>query len=225
MSANDRMREAVKIRADLLRVAREMGRPEGVGPAIVEYRAHGRFTTSRVAKMAGLPEIRWVPALRFYGLSCAYIRRRATTRELIADLHRVAALLGLGDTMPNWRQYEKHGRFSRTAVEDHLSEGRGWTGAATRAGLKPQGPARGKLKRDITREMVLEDYRRVAGLLGYSTGGPGPTVAEYREHGKHGTRALEIRFGTWRTAVEAAGFCLRPSYAKRSDNARRLAAA
>ncbi|WP_435147174.1 homing endonuclease associated repeat-containing protein [Halobaculum sp. P14] len=48
---------------------------------------------------------------------------------------------------------------------------------------------------------LLADIRDVASKLGTT-----PTLQTYREHGSHSASTMYDRFGSWRDAVDAAGF-------------------
>ena len=57
----------------------------------------------------------------------------------------------------------------------------------------------------IDTETLLADLRRLAAELDQP-----PTLQEYREHGRHSVTTYYNRFGSWQSALEAAGFESRP---------------
>jgi Homing endonuclease associated repeat/HNH endonuclease len=62
--------------------------------------------------------------------------------------------------------------------------------------------------RNTPREVLLQDLRRVARLLG----GRSPSTTIYDEHGCVTSQALIHRFGSWNGALAAAGLPLRKNY-------------
>lgn len=218
-------RGRVAILSDLVRVARIENRPEGVGPSLVGYRKHGRYTETTVAKRAGMLECRWIALMERYGLTPAYNRRLRSERELVADVLRVAHLAGIGRLMPTDRQYRTFGKFQAAFVMRRLGGGR-WHGVAERVGLTPQGRPSGN---PLTKPALIAEYQRVAEKLGYARGGFGPGGVTFSKHSEYTYGAGQRLFGSWNALVKAAGYRVRtqkdrgPRKAPASESARRAA--
>jgi hypothetical protein len=129
----------VEARADIMRVARLCGWPDGMAPSRPQYQKHGRWSETRIRGMWGykqLPNLNkqgWVersPALGWratvakFGLRpCDYNRKRR--EDVLGDIHRVFGLLGRS---PTTTEYRRLGRYSYLTVMRHFGVARkaGW---------------------------------------------------------------------------------------------------
>lgn len=134
--------EIIAIRADLLRVGRLCGQAEGVAPSPRDYVKHGTFSVSRVQSAFSGYEQRgryyqpvdgWTTVVKKFGLRCA-AWDRATERDLLIDLRRVALSLGKPLDMPSSKEYEQRGRWGHNCVRRHF-KGMSWPEIGDRAGL------------------------------------------------------------------------------------------
>jgi hypothetical protein len=113
--------------------------------------------------------------------------RNASDEDLIADLRRVATLLGR-DTVTIAEQNE-HGRFHSTT---HRRRFKGWKEALDLAGLQ-----HGK-RVNIPEEELLEHIEELWVRLGRQ-----PHYSDLRGDGTFGGTTYTRRFGSWRKALEA----------------------
>lgn len=198
----------IAARADLVRVARLTGQPEGVAPSLTDYQRHGRYTTYRLAKLTATlrqhANIAWPDAVRKLGLVPCMEGGRIQPDDVLDDLRRVAVACGRPTVMPSQREYDAHGRYSSKSVYRVL--GGPWREAAKRAGLTPK--ERSYRKAD-TRAAVLTRIRWYARKRGHEPGGVGPGVRELLVAGVVSSTVAYRLFGSGREMIEAAGFVAR----------------
>lgn len=132
-----RERGDVLVRLDMVRVARELGIPEGYAPPITAYRSLGRYSTVRVRIVGGMrnrnPILQWCGAVTRYGLKPYRRHYHPTPQMLVADLRRVALKLGHPAVMPTLREYRDHGMWTTTTVRRQLAPI--WADVARSVGL------------------------------------------------------------------------------------------
>jgi hypothetical protein len=204
----------VAIRSDLVRVARETGKPAGVAPSVMRYRRLGRVSLYRVQRAVGgtvpryhtrVPRLTWAQAMPLYGLTPAGALRQPTRTQLVEDLRRVALIAGHPPgELPTTTEYQELGHWALHTVLVHISGSRegSWHDVSLRTGLTNGGRvARGS----VTRERVLEDYRRVAAELGREPRGPALTKREFSARVPYTAEGAAYRFGSWTAVSEAAG--------------------
>lgn len=198
-----------ELRADLVRVARECGRPDGVSPSEEEYRRHGRFSPYAVMMTASegrrrlvggqaRPRLTWAQSVKRLGVPSPETLRRnyVTPEKIIADLRRLARQRGEPGRVPSRGYYEKHGRFAGSGVIRKFGS---WRAAAEAAGLTSR-------NRRPTQARMIRDYQRECALAGLKRGDVGLTCAEFDERIPYSSgNALDL-FGSWATLVERAGF-------------------
>jgi len=125
----------------------------------------------------------------------------AVDRYLMAyvrDVRRVGNQLG---HPPNTSEYEQHGNYARSTISQKLES---WDDGLQLAGLDPSekldrrdgGPGSEPLPDDV----LLEDLRAGAAVLGRP-----PSQREMDRFGNHGARTYIRHFGSWDSALEAAG--------------------
>ena len=204
----------VAIRSDLARVARESGRPEGVAPSVVVYREKGRFPTSQIRAAVGgrtkrwgtsCPALKWTEAVTRLGFRPASSLHKPTRAQAIEDVRRVGREVGCGPReLPTTMDYQEHGRWAPQTIRKAIvgREDASWYEIGDQIGLEPSRTRRG----DVSKEGVLEDYRRVARELGLEPGGPGLTKRGFDEHIPYRAQAAVYHWGSWTALTEAAGF-------------------
>lgn len=211
----------VSLRADLVRVARLTGRPEGEAPSIEDYRVHGTYSENYVSKkLTGRRG--WRKAMNVAGLACPFDTRICSERDALDDLRQVAQRLGRPTMMPTPDEYQAHGRYSEHTIRRALARGMSdpWHVAAGMAGLKPQAHRPG-----LTPARVLADFRRVAKQTGCQPGGPAMTAKEFEKHVPYTKEGAYRLFGGWNRMVAEAGYLPRPAIGGRRRARRLLAAA
>jgi len=112
------------------------------------------------------------------------------TTELLADLKRVAEEVG---RTPSHQDYRKHGDYTvRTYYNRFVS----WSQAHEAAGLEPRSKVSKIPEADLIAELhrLAEEYDQR------------PTIAVMKEHGRYGTEVYRKRFGSWRDALDTAGY-------------------
>lgn len=119
------------------------------------------------------------------------------------DLRIVAGLLPSGPLTRE--QYAKHGRFAPATVANRFG---GWGRALERAGLSASRHF------TVSSSEALTDLQRVSQLLGTDT----LSIAEYRRHGKFSERPYIKIFGSWVSALEAAGLKISENFNPRSTD-------
>lgn len=170
--------------ADLHRVADIIGHP----PKTEEQKAHGEYPTKAYYSRFDT----WWEVLDAAGFDPSSAPRPVPADALRTELKRVADKIGYP---PRKADIEKHARYSYNTVRRHYGS---LEDALVEAGLDPEDRPS---SREIPREELLEEIRRLASELDHP-----PTLKEYREHGDHSATTYFNRFGSWRAAVEEAGF-------------------
>ena len=110
--------------------------------------------------------------------------------ELLEELRNLADELG---KTPTKTEMSELGPYSYGSYTYRFGT---WDAAVEAAGLEPN-VGKGIV---IPDEDLLAELRRVADELGHA-----PTIREMREHGDHGVRTYQSRFGSWNEAIEEAG--------------------
>lgn len=106
---------------DIRRVAEKIDR----APTVTDYAEHGRYSRSPVQRRFGS----WNEAKRQAGVQ--EIKEWGIDRDrLLHDLRLVADRLG---ETPSSRQYDEHGQFSRSTMQDRFES---WNDAIRAAGLE-----------------------------------------------------------------------------------------
>jgi hypothetical protein len=118
-------RQRVLMRADMIRVARLTGLPDGVAPRRNDYRRLGRFgagaiQTQEFGYADGDPIESWAEGVRRLGLETTRERHRITDAKAIADIKRVAVECGDATRLPTQGQYEERGKWAYRALMNHF---------------------------------------------------------------------------------------------------------
>ena len=119
-------------------------------------------------------------------------KRGYTRQDVLAELKRVAQLLG---KTPTTAEFKLHASFSRIVVSKFFGK---WNAALKAAGL-PVNKGTSYTKTDC-----LKELRRVFKLLRHT-----PTQKEFNRHATISARVVEYTFGgSWLGALQAAGMQL-----------------
>jgi hypothetical protein len=167
--------------ADLRRVSDAL-KPRAVTKDL--YNEHGRWCAATMRKRFG----NWNTALSLAGFQPSK-RVNIPSEELLGDLRSVAAVLGR--TTLTRQEYDAHGRFSPAPLERRFGT---WNKAMRMAGLEPVfRPAK------VTNERCFEAIDAIWRKVGRP-----PCQDELRRPEVSMTgRAIAIKLGSWRKALEA----------------------
>ena len=116
--------------------------------------------------------------------------RPCSDQDLIEEIRRVAAIMGKPPLEK--RDFFRHCRISETTLRRRFG---GWRAACERAGVGTRGKSR------PTSEMILEEVRRVAQVVGK----PVLTHDDFDKYSKFSVGTARRRFGEWRDVLEQAG--------------------
>lgn len=116
--------QAGELISDIQNVAEMLGK----SPTSAQYRKHGQYTTSNVAKVFGS----WNDGLRKCDLEIhgEYVGP-IKSDELISDIQRVAEIVGKSPTL---EQYSEYGKYGSTTIDRKLGS---WNGGLRKSGLEP----------------------------------------------------------------------------------------
>jgi len=164
---------------DLNRVVENIGR----SPTYDDYDEHGKHSPRTVEKHFGT----WNEAKEAAGLQ-KIKRMDIPTDELLADLDRVASIVGAA---PIIEDYKEWGKFAFTTYKNRFGY---WNEAVRAAGYTPQN------LHNIPEEDLLNDLNRVAKIVGSA-----PTQREYNELGKYAHGTFSNHFEVWTNAHRKIG--------------------
>jgi hypothetical protein len=179
--------------ADYKRVANR--NDTGEVPTREEYREHGKFSS-------GTARVRFGSWNGFIEAAGMRLNKRESIRpeEFVEDYQELAERETDG-TQPTSEDYRAHGKFAFTSLIRKFGS---WNEFLERAGFEPT------VNPDVSKEEMIDDYSRVAGLEETTAT---PTYNEYAEHGAYGTTTVRRAFGGFNPLVEQAGFePLHPKY-------------
>lgn len=164
---------------DLNRVAEKVGR----SPSYDDYDEHGKYSPRTVENHFGT----WNEAKEAAGLQ-KIKRNDIPTDELLADLDRIANIVGAA---PVIEDYKEKGKFAITTYHNRFGS---WNEAVRAAGYTPQ-----KLY-NIPEEDLLKDLERVAKIVSSA-----PTQREYNKLGKYAHGTFSNHFEVWTNAHRRIG--------------------
>ncbi|MDZ7770656.1 MAG: hypothetical protein U5K38_17105 [Woeseiaceae bacterium] len=111
--------------------------------------------------------------------------------DLVAELRRLRDEL---DQIPTADQMDEHGAYAYITYYERFGS---WADALEEV----FGEVPDREWKHISDDALIADLQRLAG----DDGAP-PTTTDLRDHGEYSRTAYEYRFGSWRDALEAAGF-------------------
>lgn len=118
------------------------------------------------------------------------IHRNISEVDLLNDLLKVSAIVGRKKI--STAEYEKYGTYSYPTYRNRFGS---WELALSKVGLH-------QLQfRNVSKEDLIRDLRNVA----YKINKNNPSKGEYVQHGLYSFEPFRRVFGTWRSAVKAAG--------------------
>ncbi|RTL49931.1 MAG: HNH endonuclease [Rhodocyclaceae bacterium] len=121
-------------------------------------------------------------------------RQGVTDVELLADVLRVAGLLG--DVYLSFSVYKSHGKYSESTFRKRFGS---WLNVLAKLGMRTERNSI-EMKRIPDAEMI-SDLQAVAERLGKKI----VTSTEYGQYGKFSLPTIAERFGTWANFVEKSG--------------------
>lgn len=165
--------------ADLQTLADELGR----SPTSKDMREHGTHSTSTYMRRFDS----WTDALEAAGLDTPD-RNKIPDADLIADLYRLRDELG---RVPTATDVVEEGTHGIATYQRHFGS---WSEALDAAGIEtePDGPSDDELLADLHR---LHDERDKV-----------PSLLDVQDDGQYTEKQYRNRFGSWREALDAAGF-------------------
>lgn len=128
--------------------------------------------------------------------------RRIPTEELLAELRRLATELG---KTPSEQDMTAHGHHGTQTYNNRFGS---WSKTVEAAGLAPR-----KDRKERTREELIAEIEQVADNLSKT-----PSSREVEEYGAFVRSTYRDEFGSWNSALEAAGFEPQDDSEKVPDN-------
>lgn len=116
--------------------------------------------------------------------------RRIPTDELLVELRRLAAAL---EKTPSEQDMTAKGHHGIQAYTDRFGS---WNKAVDAAGFSPR-----KDRKERDRKELIDEIKRVADTLKKT-----PSSRDVAEHGAFARSTYRDQFGSWKNALEAAGF-------------------
>jgi hypothetical protein len=167
---------------EIERLAAEFGRP----PTLQEMRNRGEYGASTYYSRFGS----WREALEAAGYESRPPQSEAEKSELIEEMQRVGELVGHA---PSTGEMNEYGNFWASTYKNHFDS---WADALESAGYEPRDKWRG-IERSELRAALVE--------LGEELG-KRPTYQEMEEQGEYDSSTYVREYGSWKAALEAAGY-------------------
>ena len=175
-----------EILEEIRRTARRLGRV----PSMSEMNEHGEYSVAVVERAFGS----WTTGVRAAGLQPASETRRQASRvskrEVIREIRSLASELGRA---PSAREMNERGAIAAGTVRKRFEQ---FDAAVRAAGFDPCPTAAER----YTRAEVIDAIQRTAEELGQP-----PTCDEMRATGDCSPETAQRLFGSWNTALRAAG--------------------
>jgi hypothetical protein len=156
----------------------------GEAPSTRIYREHGDYTVKTFCKRFG----GWNPALRAAGFE-PNVEINLSDQTLIAALREFAEELGQPPTI---EEMEQRGPYTAGPYKRAFGS---WNQALQEAGLEVH------QARDVDSRDLISELKRLAEELGHV-----PRRDEMRDQGNWSATVYQERFGSWNSALQAAGF-------------------
>ncbi|MFC5972062.1 homing endonuclease associated repeat-containing protein [Halomarina salina] len=170
---------------ELIEALCELAEEVGGTPTRTQMNEQGRYSGQPYYTKFGS----WNDALKAAGMGPNH-RNTVPEEELIEELRRVAEEV---ERVPRMADMDEHGRFSASAYHRRFGS---WPAARKAAGLQQ----RTETTRKIGREALLSALVELAEDVGRP-----PSQEEMNQSGEYCHRPYYREFGTWGTALEAAG--------------------
>jgi len=178
--------------SDIRRLSDKLGRV----PRCSDVREHGKYSISVYQDRFGS----WSKARSEAGVGEPDGQKDAVSREdLLSELQRLTEELG---SVPTINDLSENGEFSKGPYSRVFGS---WNSALEEAGLTPN------LEQNISDSELLDTIREVADTVGGR-----PTTAHLQKHSKRCPSLYRDRFGSWKDALERAGF--EPEYKGKSHH-------
>ena len=178
--------------AEIQRVAKEAD-TSGT-PSVRTFKEHGTIGLSAVENQFGS----WNAAVDAAGFEPNTATDKIPRADLIDELQRLRETL---DEIPTADQMDEHGAYAYITYYERFGS---WADALEV--VFDEVPNREW--EHVSDAELLAELQQLAG-----DDDKPPTTTDLREHGSHSVQTYEDRFGSWRNAVEQAGFEPRPSQA------------
>jgi len=165
---------------EVQRLADELGET----PSLHDMDKFGKFGSKTYQKKFE----KWNNALREAGLEINK-QQRVSDSDLLEELHRLSKEV---DGTPTSRDMAEMGKYAASSYSIAFGK---WNEAIQEAGLEV---AR---HRGVSESALINEIQRLADELGQP-----PTVYQMRKDGRFGESTISNEFGSWNSALEAAGF-------------------
>lgn len=165
---------------ELRRVANELDH----SPSVSEMEKHGKVSPTTVGNHFGS----WNEGLEAAGLETER-STRTSEPEIIEAIQSLADRLG---RPPTAFDMDVHGEYSTAVAQSLFGD---WNGALSAAGYEPH------VERNIADVKLLEEISRLADELNQP-----PTSSDMDELGQYSLKPYRRSFGSWKEAIEAAGY-------------------
>lgn len=172
-------------REDLLDELNRLANALDRRPTSEDMREQGSYSVETYRRRFGS----WGDALEAAGIATS--SKRIPEEELIAELQRLGEEF---DAPPTQRITREHGKYSPTTYANRFGS---WRSAVETAGFEPR--VRGE--DTLTKESLIEELQHLAADLGHP-----PSLQDLRDHSSHSATTYYDKFGSWRSALQAAGF-------------------
>lgn len=176
--------------AKLLQAIGDAAETVGQPPTVTQFQTHGEYSTNVVFDRFDS----WDDALEAAGLDPEERQTRAESQkipkaELLNDIRRLADTSG---DPPTLQEYREQGDYGAQTLYDRFGS---WNAALEAAEFESRDPTT-----EASGEALLNELHRL------SEDGQPPTVAMMRSEGNYWVSTYQDHFGSWKAALEAAGF-------------------
>jgi hypothetical protein len=169
---------------DLKKVLKQINKPTVTS---VEYREHGKYGSKALVKRFGQS---WFDVLNAAGLSATRSKLNIPSAEMLEDIRRIASQLNK-QTLTQHEYEDSGGRFSSSTICKRFGDS--WFRAIEAVGLERSRTY------GVTNDEYFQNLAEIWTKLGRQ-----PLYREIEKpFSKYSTGAYEVRFGSWRKALEA----------------------
>lgn len=177
-------------RTDLIDELQRLGDNLGYPPTQSDMNEYGAYSTSTYERAFNS----WMDALDKAGFDQSDLRsrKRISEKTLLNELKRLNNELG---HPPTTDEMKNCGQFSVPTYRNRFGS---WADALKEAGLNPQ---TSQSSQSLSQKDLINDLQQLADELGHP-----PTLQEQKNQGSHSHSVYYDHFGSWRNALQAAGF-------------------